>query len=295
MSVRRDVIQRLKEAGLRPRKGLGQTFLVDETALRRIVEAADLTHDDTVVEIGAGPGTLTEFLAAQARQVLAVEIDPNMIEVLRSAVVDCNNVQIVQGDFLTLSIEELLDIIQLEPDRQYKVVGNLPYYITSAILRCLLEADRKPSCLVITVQEEVARRIVARPGEMSILAVSVQFYGHPHIVAHIPAGAFYPVPKIDSAVVRIDLTREPTVDVENIHWFFSVVRAGFSAKRKQLHNTLTHTLNLSGAQVHAALARARIDPTRRAQTLTLNEWACLSHELQVEMTPCHSGEASPHG
>jgi len=258
---------------------------VDEAALQRIVQAADLTHNDTVLEIGAGLGTLTRLLAARARHVLAIEIDPHLIEILQSVVSDCGNVQVVRGDVLTLPLETLLDLAQLGPDEEFKVIGNLPYYITSAILRHLLESKRRPSCMVITVQEEVAKRIVAQPGDMSLLAISVQFYGHPRIVARIPAGAFYPTPKVDSAIVRIDLSPEPRVKVEDIAWFFSVVRAGFSAKRKQLHNTLAHALGLSGPQVHSALARAGIDPARRAQTLNLNEWACLSRELRRETSP----------
>jgi len=275
----------LKKAGLSPRKGLGQNFLVDETALRRIVQAAELTSDDTVLEIGAGPGGLTRLLAAQARQVVAVEIDPGLVEILQSVVSDFGNVQIVQGDILTLPLESLLSLAPVGSHEQFKVVGNLPYYITSAILRRLLESSRKPSLLVVTVQEEVARRIVAQPGEMSLLAVSVQFYGRPRIVGRIPAGAFYPPPKVDSAIVRVDLTQQARADVDDVGWFFSVVRAGFSARRKQLHNTLVHSLALPAPEVRAALDRAAIDPSRRAQTLSLDEWARLSHELRCVAGP----------
>lgn len=253
---------------------------MDETALRRIVQAAELTSDDVVLEIGAGPGGLTRLLATQARQVVAIEIDPTLVEVLRSVVGDFDNVHIVQGDILTVPLESLLSLAQIGPNQQFKVIGNLPYYITSAILRRLLESSRRPSLLVVTVQEEVARRIVAQPGEMSLLAVSVQFYGHPRIVGRIPAGAFYPPPKVDSAIVRIDLSQQPFANVEDVNWFFSVVRAGFSARRKQLHNTLVHSLALPAVGVRAALAEAGIDPSRRAQTLSLDEWACLSRELR---------------
>jgi len=279
------VIERLREAGLRPRKGLGQNFLVDESALQRIIAAADLSGKDFVIEIGAGPGALTRLLSEQARRVLAVEIDSNMVNILRDVLAEVRNVDIIQGDILFFPMERLLADAGLTADDPYKVVANLPYYITSAILRHLLEADRKPSCLVVTVQEEVAKRIVAKPGKMSLLAVSVQLYGVPRIVARIPAGAFYPVPKVDSSVLRIDLSDKPTVDVEDVSWFFAVVRAGFSARRKQLHNVLSRRLDLPGETVKAALSRCGIDPSRRAQTLTLNEWACLCQELPDEASP----------
>ena len=282
------MIERLREAGLRPRKGLGQNFLVDESALRRIIAAADLSSADFVIEIGAGPGTLTRLLGEQAGRVLAVEIDSDMVNILRNVLAEVRNVDIIQGDILFFSIEKLLDDAGLTADEPYKVVANLPYYITSAILRHLLEAGRKPSCLVVTVQEEVAKRIVAKPGKMSLLAVSVQLYGVPKIVARIPAGAFYPVPKVDSSVLRIDLSDKPTVDVEDVSWFFAVVRAGFSARRKQLHNVLSRRLALPGEEVKAALSRSGIEPSRRAQTLTLSEWARLCRELPNEAARTYS-------
>jgi 16S rRNA (adenine1518-N6/adenine1519-N6)-dimethyltransferase len=285
LGTRHDVIEHLREAGLHPRKGLGQNFLVDESALQRIIAAANLNKEDFVLEIGAGPGTLTRLLGEQTLRVLAVEIDSNMVNILRTVLAEVRNVDIIQGDILSFSIEKLLDDAGLTADEPYKVVANLPYYITSAILRHLLEADRKPSCLVVTVQEEVAKRIIAKPGKMSLLAVSVQLYGIPEIVTRIPAGAFYPVPKVDSAVLRINLSDKPTVDVEDVHWFFTVVRAGFSSRRKQLHNVLSGRLSLPGEKVKVALLQSGIEPTRRAQTLTLDEWARLCRELPDKASP----------
>jgi 16S rRNA (adenine1518-N6/adenine1519-N6)-dimethyltransferase len=276
-----DVTRLLREAGLRPHKGLGQNFLVDETALRKVVAAADLTAEDLVLEIGAGLGSLTRLLAQASRRVLAVEIDAKLIGVLRGVVADLRNVEVVPGDILALPVQKLLDQFPA-PVSTYKVVGNLPYYITSAVLRHLLEAAVRPACVVVTVQDEVARRITAGPGDMSLLAVSVQLYGKPRIMARIPAGAFYPVPKVDSAVVRLDLSSGLTVAVDDVDWFFSVVRAGFSARRKQLHNSLGHALNLPAEQVGAALLNAEIEPARRAQTLALHEWARLAHTLRDE-------------
>jgi 16S rRNA (adenine1518-N6/adenine1519-N6)-dimethyltransferase len=224
-------------------------------------------------------------MAKRSRHVWAVEIDPHLVNVLRGQLAGLSNVQIVQGDILNLPLDRLWKDLPSPASGAFKVVGNLPYYITSAVLRRLLEAEARPSCLVVTVQEEVARRIIAGPGEMSLLSVSVQLYGRPRIVARIPAGAFYPAPKVDSAVVRVDLSAGPTVEVEDISWFFAVVRAGFSARRKQLHNALTHSLALPAVVVEAALARSGLAPSRRAQTLSLNEWARLSEELRSKAGP----------
>jgi 16S rRNA (adenine1518-N6/adenine1519-N6)-dimethyltransferase len=188
----------------------------------------------------------------------------------------------VEGDILQLDPAEVIRSSWF-PDPgspfEYVVVANLPYYITSAAIRHLLEADLPPTRLVLTVQREVALRIVAGPGDMSLLALSVQFYGQPRIVARIPAGAFVPPPQVDSAVVRIDTYPAPPVDVADTRAFFRVVRAGFGQKRKQLKNSLAAGLGLPAAQTSAALTRAGVDPTRRAQTLSLEEWASLTREL----------------
>jgi len=276
-----DPRQVLRRYGLRPRKGLGQNFLVDRRALERIVEAAELTPADTVLEVGPGVGQLTRLLAEAAGRVVAVELDPQMVAALRQELAGLRNVEIVEADILQVDPAALAGRVP------YKVVANLPYYITSAALRHLLEAQPPPSLLVVTVQEEVAARITAQPPEMSLLAVSVQFYGRPRRVTRIPAGAFYPPPKVDSAIVRIDVypPGERPVQVDDVEWFFRVVRAGFGQRRKQLRNSLAAGLHLTAAEVEAALQRAGIDPHRRAETLSLEEWARLSRELA---TPRHT-------
>ncbi len=259
----------LRAHGLRPRKRLGQNFLHDPVALRRIVAAADLSREDLVVEVGAGVGTLTRPLAEHAGHVIALELDDGLVAILRDQVANLNNVQIFHGDVLQFSASPF-------PHHGYKVVGNLPYYITSAVLRHFLEKVPRPRLMVVTVQREVAERIVAGPGKMSLLAVSVQFYGQPRIVARLPAGAFYPPPQVDSAVVRIDVEEQPTIVLENgidEAIFFRVVRAGFSQKRKTLRNSLSAGLRLSPAGVEEALEQAGVDPRRRAETLSLKEWA----------------------
>ncbi len=268
----------LRAYDLHPKKGLGQHFLADQVALGRIVAAADLTPADTVLEIGPGLGTLTGLLAEQAGRVVAVELDDRLAAVLAERLSGQDNVEIRPGNILRIS-----DFASLVGP-SYKVVANLPYYITSAVLRHLLERRDPPRLLVVTVQREVAERIVAAPPDMSLLAVSVQFYGRPRLVARIPAGAFYPPPKVDSAVVRIDVLDEPAVSLAegvSVADYFRVVRAGFGHKRKTLRNALSAGLGLAPATVEQALVQAGIDPRRRAETLTLQEWAELSKPVHL--------------
>jgi 16S rRNA (adenine1518-N6/adenine1519-N6)-dimethyltransferase len=272
---RKTVRQLLRAYSLRPQKGLGQNFLEDPAILRRIVDAAELVPDDLVLEVGPGLGTLTRLLAANAGRVLAVELDGRLAAILSEILVDSSNVQIIHGDILTL---DPADLFPVRP-AGYKVVANLPYYITSAVLRHLLENPARPCLMVLTLQREVACRLVAGPGEMSLLAVSVQFYGQPRIVARIPAGAFYPPPQVDSAVVRVDVYHHPPIPVDDADSFFRVVRAGFGQRRKQLRNALSQGLGRPVGEVVAALERTGIAPQRRAQTLSLAEWADLWREI----------------
>lgn len=274
------IVSLLKKYDLRPQKGLGQNFLVDPFHLAKIVEAAELTSSDTVLEIGPGPGSLTRLLAQTAGRVIAVELDPNMVHLLRAEFGHLPNLTIIEADILETKIETLLTQLPISHPPTYHVVANLPYYITSAVLRHLLESTPPPRRLVLTVQKEVAQRMVAKPGNMSLLAVSVQFYGLPTLLHTIPAGAFYPPPKVDSAVVRIDtFTRRP-VDLPDVDHFFRVVKAGFSQKRKQLKNSLTAGLHKPADQVMVALTTVQIDPKRRAETLSLAEWGRLAEALR---------------
>lgn len=273
-----DVRRLLKEFDIQPRKSLGQNFLADQRALERIVEAAELGPGDIVLEIGPGLGTLTRCLAAGAGWVVAIELDQRLVEVLKQTLADLPNVEIIHGDILELNPADLLE--RQMASFQYKVVSNLPYYITSAVLRHLLTAKVRPKLMIVTVQLEVARRITAEPGDMSLLAVSVQFYGRPRIVARIKASAFYPSPQVDSAVIRIDLDGRPLVEVDDADSFFKVVRAGFAQRRKQLRNALAAEFALPASEVAQALSRAGVDPKRRAQTLGIEEWAKVCKEMQ---------------
>jgi 16S rRNA (adenine1518-N6/adenine1519-N6)-dimethyltransferase len=261
------------------KKSLGQHFLVDQEVLNRIVAAAELTPSDVVLEIGAGNGVLTRRLAQTAGRVIAVELDNRLIASLRQEFADAAHVTIVHGDILELDLSQLLAGV----GTVYKVVANIPYYITGPILRHLLEASTPPTLAVLLVQKEVAERICARPGDMSILAVSVQFYASPRLITNVPAGAFHPSPKVDSAVLRLDLHTEPAVPDLPSEFFFRVVRAGFGQKRKQLHNSLASGLVLPKQVINAALVTADLTPTRRAETLSLTEWAALCRALAAQI------------
>ncbi len=260
------------------KKSLGQNFLVDRHYLAEIVAAAALEPGDQVLEIGPGKGVLTQELAAHAGRVIAVELDDRLIEPLRATFAAQPQVQIVHGDILALDPPTLFagELGQAAGAQTlaYKVVANLPYYITSAVLRQLLESTPPPVRVVVLVQWEVAQRICAQPGDLSILAVSVQYYARPQLVCRVPAGAFRPIPKVDSAVLLLDVLPEPAAAIE-AERFFAVVRAGFSQKRKQLLNSLSAGLQRPKADVTAALACAHIEPMRRAETLALTEWEAL--------------------
>lgn len=278
-----------RRLGLHPKRSLGQNFLFDEHHLARIAQAAALTTDDIVLEIGPGLGALTTLLAQAAGRVVAVELDNRLIEFLETQLARFANVEIVHGDILELDPAQLLDgsaapsLQDTHPPNafrpNYKVVANLPYYITSAVLRHLLEASIRPGVAVVMVQKEVAERICAEAGNLSLLAVSVQFYARPQIVHRVPAGAFTPAPKVDSAVLRLNVYPQPVVTDIEPERYFRVVRAGFGQKRKQLGNSLSANLGLPKAQVLGALEAAGIDPRRRAETLTLDEWGTLCRTL----------------
>jgi 16S rRNA (adenine1518-N6/adenine1519-N6)-dimethyltransferase len=286
----------LRAYGLRPRKGLGQHFLVDRAALARIVGAAALSASDTVLEVGPGPGLLTAALAERAGRVVAVELDSDLATVLRGLFALRPNVEIVAADILRVDPATLVGVAGSVTGRVagYQVVANLPYHITSAVLRHLLEARARPERLVVMVQKEVAERILAQPGQLSVLAVSVQLYAAPSLVTLVPASAFYPAPKVDSAVLRLDVHPEPPADVTDLDAFFEVVRAGFGQKRKQLKNSLAAGLGLDAPTTAALLSAAHVDGTRRAETLALPEWAALA-QAWLARGPCRAsaGQVQP--
>lgn len=268
-----NVAHLLKKYGLRPHKGLGQNFLQDPLALERIVSAADIQPADTILEIGPGLGSLTRYLAASAKEVVAVELDQHLLPLLRSILAPYQNVRLIHGDILELNPTDLLR------EQDYLVVANIPYYITSAVIRHLLESSPRPRRIVLTIQKEVAKRICEKPGDMSLMALSVQVYGTPHIAAHIPAGAFYPAPSVDSAVLVVDVYPAPLIPTQYLDSFFKLIKAGFSQKRKTLRNSLSAGLAISPTGAAELLAGAGIDPQRRAETLSIEEWQRLAEKI----------------
>jgi len=269
-----EVKRLLRQSGLKAKKGLGQHFLIDEKALETIVIAAELSSEDIVIEVGPGLGVLTIELARRAGKVIAVEFDTKLASLLKRRLASLPNVNIVNADILKVSPSQLLG-----GENNYKVVANLPYYVTSPILRYFVEASPKPSLMIVMVQKEVGTAIAASPGKMSLLAISLQVYSKPKIISYVSSQSFYPQPKVDSAIVRFDLFPEPAVKIADIDGFFKVVRCGFSSPRKQLRNSLAHGLEVKPAEVGLLLEKARIEPQRRAETLSLEEWARLYEVL----------------
>lgn len=257
-----EIKRTLKAYGAYTKKELGQHFLVDPEALKAIVDAAELTKEDKVIEVGPGMGVLTSELCKLAGEVIALEYDKAMISIVKTACIKHKNLKVENTDVLKFDSSGL---------GRYKLVANLPYYITSAVLRLFLEADNKPEEMVVLVQREVAERICAKPSRMSILAVSVQFYGNPQIVEVVPRASFFPAPKVDSAILRIKVYKKPLFDVDK-NLFFRIVKAGFGEKRKQLINSLSGGLKLNRETTEQLLKEAGISVIQRAESLTMLDW-----------------------
>jgi len=282
----------LRRFGLKARKGLGQHFLVDEEVLELITGTSELTPADIVIEVGPGLGILTKELARKAGWVISVELDEKLASILGKTLSSLNNVTVRSGDILKIAPEVLIREEktkfppQVATPFSYKVVADLPYYITSPVLRHFLEAQVKPQLMVLMVQKEVAEVIAAGPGQMSLLSVSVQFYGKPSLISFVSASSFYPAPRVKSAILRIDLYPQPAVEVGDVRGFFELVRAGFCAPRKQIINSLGQGLKLPKVRVLSLLEGAGIVPQRRAESLSLNEWQRLWQVFTQEVERC---------
>ncbi len=263
----------LRQYGLRPDKRLGQHFLADARLLERIVDAASIAPQDTVLEIGAGIGNLTVPLAQRARRVIAVEVDPRLRLLLTHQTEDYPNIQLVFADFLDLDLRELVG------DEPYLAVGNLPYVITSPVIHKLLQDGPRPQRLVILVQKEVAERITAGPGAMNLLGLVVQLYGVPEILFTVPSGAFVPKPQVASGLVRVEVYPEPRLPEEDIPDFLQLARTAFGQRRKQLVNTLASALGGKEA-ARVLLERAGIAPQTRPEDLGLEDWLRLWQVLK---------------
>jgi 16S rRNA (adenine1518-N6/adenine1519-N6)-dimethyltransferase len=265
-----DVRGLLRKFDLRPKKPLGQNFLINPAALKRVVSVAEISDRDEVLEVGAGVGGLTRQLAVIASGVVAVELDRRLVPPLMEVVAPFPNVRVVEGDILSLAPGDLIR----QPG--YLVVSNIPYYITSPLIRHLLEATVRPRCLVLTVQREVAERICAGPGGMSMLALSVQVYGRPQMKGRISAQDFYPKPAVDSSIVRVDLYSTPLIPDNQREVFFHLAQSGFGQRRKTLRNALAAGLGWPKERVESLCMQAGIDPQRRAETLSIDEWISLT-------------------
>ena len=265
---------------MRAKKSLGQHFLHDSAVVGKIIAALDVRVDDNILEVGPGTGSLTRHLAAAGATIRAVEIDSRLTDKLREDFRDYSNVTITQANALALdpcSLFEEADSGSNTLSPWFKVVGNIPYYITGALIRHYLESRCRAERIVIMVQREVADRIVAEPGNMSVLAAATQFYATPSIVARVPSSSFRPRPKVASAVIRLVPRPEGHIDVPDAGIFFRLVKAGFSTRRKQLVNSLSHGLGCSKTHVLDLLECADIAPTSRPEDLSVEMWATLSY------------------
>jgi 16S rRNA (adenine1518-N6/adenine1519-N6)-dimethyltransferase len=265
----------LRELSLSPRKGLGQNFLIDQRLVNTIIEAADIKSADIIIEIGPGLGIVTQPILQTARKVIAVELDQKLAIALEQKIQN-PSFTVIYGD------ARKVDVDAISSNMRYKLVANLPYYAASPILRHFLESHNHPTKVVAMLQREVAQNIVAEPGNMSLMSVGIQLYGKPTIVTYVPPSAFYPKPKVTSAIIHIDVYNEPLLKLDNRDAFFKIVRAGFSAPRKQLHNSLSYGLQISQKQAMLIIEKAYITPTRRPATLTLHEWKDLYDVTQKE-------------
>ncbi len=260
---------------LKAKKSLGQNFLKDKSILNRIVESANLAYEDTVIEIGPGMGVLTEKLAQHCKKTIAIELDDRLIDLLRNKLSNFENVEIVHGDVLKINLPKLVEGEKLQA-KGYKVVANIPYYITAPIIKLFLETKYPPSEMILMVQKEVAERICAKAGEMSILAVAVQYYADPEYLFTVPKESFDPAPKVESAVIKITYNMQPiTNNKEETKKFFRIVRAGFSAKRKTLANNLSASLQLDKKETESKLESLGFSKNVRAQELGLEDWKWL--------------------
>ena len=270
---------------LQPKKSLGQNFLRDENVLQKIIQAANLKTDDLVLEIGPGEGALTEELAKKSGQVVAVEIDKNLSDNLQKKFHDKKNIKIINADILKTNLSELFSAYKIQPIN-YKLVANIPYYITSMIIRFFLENKFPPQEMILMVQKEVAERIVSGPGQMSLLSVSVQYYAQPELIFYVDKKSFYPMPEVDSAVIKVARIKKQEESQDKRKEFFQIVRAGFSAKRKTLANNLSNSLHIPKEEAEGKIKKAGLKPTCRAQELSIKDWKKL-----VSVIPAYEPES----
>jgi 16S rRNA (adenine1518-N6/adenine1519-N6)-dimethyltransferase len=257
-----NIKQLLKQYNLRPNKVMGQNFLINQKALLEIVQTADISKQDNILEIGPGLGILTKELAQKAKKIVAIEKDKRMVEILKNVLKDYENIELIHGDVLKTKDFKL---------KNYKVVANIPYYLTSPMTRMFLESANPPQEMILMIQKEVAQRICAKPPKMNLLAVSVQFYAKPKIISYVSKSSFWPQPKVDSAIIKIsDINKPKNVDIKK---FFQIVKAGFSKPRKQLVN------NLPREATKKALAQCGLSTQARAANLSVSDWRTIARVI----------------
>jgi 16S rRNA (adenine1518-N6/adenine1519-N6)-dimethyltransferase len=253
----------LKQYNIKPSKRLGQNFLIDKAIVKKIIKTADIKASDNIIEIGPGIGTITQELA----KAIVIEKDREMVKILKQTIK--NNIEIVQKDILKYEIKI----------KDYKVIGNIPFYLTAPLIRKLLESKNPPKEITLIIQKEVAQRICAKPPKMSILAVSVQLYAKPRIISYVSKKSFWPCPKVDSAIIKIsDISSDIEVDKSLL---FKIVKAGFSQPRKQIINNLSKKLKLNKEEIELWLLKNNIQPKQRAETLSIDDWIKLTNTYKL--------------
>ncbi len=269
----------LKEKDIRTLKSLGQNFLVDENVLAKIVQTAELNKNDLVIEIGPGLGVLTRELSKKCRQVIAIEKDKKLAGLLEKELaqnIQYPNIEIINSDILKINLEELLK--KYSSDKKYKLISNIPYYITSPVIKLFLENRIQPETILLLVQKEVAERICASAGKLSVLALSVQIYGKPEIIEYVDKSSFYPEPKVDSAILKISEIKK---EFPNNYYqeIFKIIKIGFSSKRKKLVNNLSVGLHIDKDETEKILLETKINLNARAQELELKDWKRLTKKI----------------
>lgn len=290
--------QLLMDYGLSPNKTFGQHFLMDEIVLQDMLDVAEVSSDDVVVEVGPGIGNLTKFLIDKAGSVISIEKDPQFINVLNSLKKKNKNFKYVLADILETDMDEVLadekslkavsktstskDATPKASSPEYKVVANIPYYVTGKIVQYFLKQNNKPKSLTLLMQKEVAENLTAKEGSLNLLAISVQLYADVKLVEIVPARKFYPAPKVNSAVVHIDLLKKPKfkIDSDGEKRLFKILRACFTGKRKQIHNTLTNNFGIKKEVVQEILQKLKLDPQLRPQQLSIAQWIALASEIE---------------
>ena len=286
MLSKTEIKKLLKEKDLKVLKSLGQNFLIDEKVLNEIIKASDLDKSDTVLEIGPGLGTLTNELVKKCKKVVAVEKDKKMAELIKeekelkatfaNVAFNSFSFEIINDDILKINLNELVE--KYSENKKYKLISNIPYYITSPVIKLFLENSIQPELIVLLVQKEVAERICAKPGKLSVLALSVQIYGDPEIINYVDKSSFYPKPKVDSAILRIKNIKK-NYSEEYYKKLFKIIKIGFSSKRKKLLNNLSAGLQISKKESESILHQSKINLNARAQELSLEEWDKISSTL----------------